>query len=240
MKDFLLNLNLESGHIRGYCPVCNAPEKSLVVTMEGRKVKWICHRASCNNQGSTLVRSFAGKQHSSFQQTDEYDTSQPFETLQNRHSAKPVLKGQEVREVKDETGALRGTVLRATAELRKANPNVPKDINRIEKGWVMLHFPSPLRSKSVIIVEDIPSANKMDRYFPCVCLLGTHLNEYKLEYLLNLGINHVIIALDNDATRKSIQISRKYMVKTSILPLQKDLKDQTDEDLKDIARRLNE
>jgi hypothetical protein len=118
--------------------------------------------------------------------------------------------------------------------------NFPKDINVIDEEWVMLHFPSPLRSRSVILVEDIPSANKMDKFYPCVALLGTNLNDKKLDYLLSLGINHVIIALDNDATRKAIKLAKKFMINTSILPLQKDLKDQTDEQLQEIARRLSE
>lgn len=104
----------------------------------------------------------------------------------------------------------------------------------------MLHFPSPLRSRSVMLVEDIPSANKMDKFYPCVALLGTNLNDKKLDYLLSLGITHVIIALDNDATRKAIKLAKKFMISTSILPLQKDLKDQTDEQLQEIARRLSE
>lgn len=104
----------------------------------------------------------------------------------------------------------------------------------------MLHFPSPPRKRSVIVVEDIPSANKMDRYYPCVALLGTNLNAEKIEYLLNLGIRHVIIALDNDATRQAVRLARKFMVSTSILPLQADLKDQTEEQLQEIARRLSE
>lgn len=104
----------------------------------------------------------------------------------------------------------------------------------------MLHFPSPLRSRSVILVEDIPSANKMDKHYPCVALLGTNLNDKKLDYLLRLGVNHVILALDNDATRKAIKLAKKFMISTTILPLQKDLKDQTDEELKLIAEKLNE
>ena len=104
----------------------------------------------------------------------------------------------------------------------------------------MLHFPSPIRSKQVIVVEDIPSANKMDKYFPCVALLGTNLNEEKLKYLLTLGIRHVIIALDNDATRQAIRLARKYCMTTTILPLQRDLKDESDEQLGVIAQQLQE
>ena len=99
-------------------------------------------------------------------------------------------------------------------------------------------LPSPITGKHVILVEDIISANKMNPYFPCVALLGVHLNEEKMEHLLKLGISHVIIALDNDATRQAIRIARKWCVNTSILPLARDLKDESDEALQEIAEYL--
>lgn len=138
----------------------------------------------------------------------------------------------------DETGKLRGKIYRLLQSERDTHS--PKDLNEIDRDWVMLHFPSPIRGKACIIVEDIPSANKVDKLFPCVALLGTHLNEEKLSYLLNLGIRHVIIALDNDATRKAIKLTRKFCINTSILPLQRDLKDEPEESLKRIIGELNE
>lgn len=116
----------------------------------------------------------------------------------------------------------------------------PKDLNQIDKDWCMLHFPSPINSSSVILVEDIISANKMHKYFPTVALLGTNLNEEKLEYLFQNGIRHVIIALDNDATRKAIKLAKKFCISCSILPLRKDLKDEEDEYLYQIAEKLYE
>lgn len=117
---------------------------------------------------------------------------------------------------------------------------LPKDINKIDPSWCKLHFPCPIDSSVVILVEDIPSANKMNPHFPCVALLGVHLSDAKLEYLLTQGISHVIIALDNDATRQAIRIARRFCIQTSILPLQKDLKDETEDNLKEIASVLRE
>lgn len=101
-----------------------------------------------------------------------------------------------------------------------------------------LHFPSPINSSSVIVVEDIVSANKMNPHFPCVALLGVHLNEEKLSYLLNLGITRVIIALDNDATLQALRIAKKFCVDTRVLHLRRDFKDDTEENLKAIAEKL--
>lgn len=103
----------------------------------------------------------------------------------------------------------------------------------------MLHFPSPINSSVVLLVEDIPSANKMNPYFPCVALLGVHLSEDKVNYLLTQGITSVIIALDNDATLQAIKLARKFAIASYILPLQRDLKDETDERLQEIAGELH-
>lgn len=124
----------------------------------------------------------------------------------------------------------------------RRGPDLPKhyskDINRIEEDYVGLHFPSRPTSDTVILVEDIPSANAMDEFFPTVALLGVHLSEKKLEYLVNIGIRRVIIALDNDATRQAIRLAKRFLITTHVLVLQKDLKDQTKEQLAELASKL--
>ena len=137
----------------------------------------------------------------------------------------------------DNLGEERGVVYRIKD---KSDKSLPKDMNEVDKDWCMLHFPAPISGGSVILVEDIISANKMFPHFPCVALLGVHLNEKKMEYLLQQGVNHVIIALDNDATRQAIRIARKWIVKLTILPLARDLKDETDERLQEIAEGLKD
>lgn len=79
----------------------------------------------------------------------------------------------------------------------------------------------------------------MHPFYPCVALLGVHLNEKKIEYLLSQGISSVIIALDNDATRQAIRIAKRWLISTSILPLERDLKDETPERLQEIAEKLD-
>lgn len=140
------------------------------------------------------------------------------------------------RLVKDNQGNTRGAVYRRSPELPKS---FPKDINRIERGWCKLHFPVPIRASTCLLVEDIISANKMCPYYPCVALLGVHLNEEKVEYLLTQGISSVIIALDNDATRQAIKLARRFAIASYVYPLQRDLKDETDERLQEIAEELN-
>lgn len=80
----------------------------------------------------------------------------------------------------------------------------------------------------------------MNAVFPCVALLGVHLSEAKIEYLMKQAIINFIIALDNDATRQAIKIARKYCINTRILPLERDLKDEPYERLIEIAEKLNE
>lgn len=125
----------------------------------------------------------------------------------------------------------------------RRGPSLPKhyakDINNIDKDWCKLHFPSPTNSNIVLLVEDIISAEKMNPFFPCVALLGVHLSEDKVNYLLTQGITSVIIALDNDATRQAIRLARKFAIASYILPLQRDFKDETEERLQEIARGLH-
>lgn len=123
--------------------------------------------------------------------------------------------------------------------MASASEDLPKDINEIDEDWVKLHFPSPVKGDSVVLVEDIISANKFNPLFPCVALLGVHLSEEKINYLMKLGITNFIIALDNDATRQAIRIARKYCINTTVLPLERDLKDESFERLIEIAEELN-
>lgn len=225
MKDLLLTLTLTNGQVRMACPVCRAKEKSLVVTIQDGHAKWICHRASCQQAG----------QHSVGTQLTSRKQEKPYYKHTERQVPPPPMALYQPRQVKDNQGNSRGFVYRRRTSTDKS---YPKDLNQIDSDWCKLHFPSPINSNAVILVEDIISANKMNPHFPCVALLGVHLSEAKLDYLLTQGISHVIIALDNDATRQAIRIARRFCISTSILPLLVDLKDDTEEHLEEIAIML--
>ncbi len=226
--------SLQEGVTRHVCPSCEGGsknEKSLVCTKEGRRIRWFCHRASCGYRGSSVLS--GGKLWA--ETTSESDDSLFNDSLLSGNTYTLNTAGRERREVRDHKGAVRGAVYRKP---KGSNIVGPKDLNDIDKNWCKLHFPSPLTSDSLILVEDIPSAEKMDKHYPTVSLLGVNLNEAKLNLLLDNGVKRVIIALDNDATRFALRIAKKYMIETTVLPLERDLKDETNERLIKIAQDI--
>ena len=255
MKDFLLGLDLEDGQHRVVCPVCSggtSRERSLALQCDGTSVRWLCHRASCQNRGQsgrTGIESSTSYTHKSSKNPlgfQHHHLPHEAQTQSHKQQHSDLMKpsvpqhnppqGYLPRLVVDNQGVLRGIVYRRTAVLPK---HYPKDINRIDPHWCKLHFPSPMDCSIVLLVEDIISAEKMNPYFPCVSLLGVHLSEDKVDYLLTQGITSVIIALDNDATLQAIRLARKFAIASYILPLQRDFKDETDERLEEIAGVLH-
>ena len=218
IKQLILGHSLPA---RFLCPFCNSKESTLAVFRIGSKIGYRCHRACCNASGAFYER--GEYVDTTSEEKPVVALSVPSEGLYSR------------REVLDEDGNSRGAVYRRKSTTPR---HLPKDINRIDKDWIGLHFPAPLSGKTVIVVEDIISANRMSKYFPCVALLGVHLNENKVSYLCRLGISHIIIALDNDATRQAIKLARRFVIQTSVLPLQRDFKDETEETLIEIAEGL--
>ena len=123
---------------------------------------------------------------------------------------------------------------------RRKNPNSskPKTINDFKEGWVGLHFPQIIGSSEALLVEDMFSAEAMSPLYPTIALLGTTLNEKKIDYLIKCGIINLSIALDADATRKAIALQRKWWMIKKIVPLRKDLKNCTPVELLKIREQL--
>ena len=242
MKDLLLSLALEDGQVRVECPICHSAAPTLCVTRQGNQLLWNCHRAVCQNRGRMTLRDGYNKATLRLLRLElqpETSSTNSQQQTRKQHKWHPTSekqrKGYKKRTVLDQNGEIRGIVWRREQHAPKS---WPKDINDIDQEWVKLHFPSPFKGDSVILVEDIISANKMDKHFPCIALLGVHLSEEKLNFLLTLGVKRVIIALDNDATLQALRIAKRYCVNTRVLHLQRDFKDDTEENLKAIAEKL--
>lgn len=226
MNQFIQSIlpSLHEGQQRIVCPFCeggSSKERSFVITKQGSSVFYVCHRASCNARGKAVTK------------RNMFAEDTPMSVKRKQTPPSEALYCPRI--VLNHLGEEVGRVWRRRPT---APQNLPKDINVIDEGWCMLHFPSPPEGDTCVIVEDIPSANRMDRYFPCVALLGTNFNEEKIELLLDCGIRRVIIALDEDATRKAIRLTRKYMLDTRVLPLQRDLKDESEAKLLALAEEL--
>jgi hypothetical protein len=100
---------------------------------------------------------------------------------------------------------------------------------------VKLYF-TPVSGEECVIVEDIPSAIKASRLKPAVALMGTHLNDKQANLIRSL-YSKVIFALDEDATNKSVKLANKYRLyfdEVAVLPLAKDIKDTSYEELENI------
>lgn len=95
-----------------------------------------------------------------------------------------------------------------------------------------------LQSSTVILVEDILSAIKVNRYYPGVALLGTALNDDKIIHLSDY-FNKVILALDPDAIKKAMKLKKKYegqFESFEVKLLKKDPKDMSDEELDEVFK----
>lgn len=58
--------------------------------------------------------------------------------------------------------------------------------------------PTALTPKAVVIVEDALSCIRVGRHFPCIALMGTHLTDVMLAYLLSKEFTQFIVFLDDD------------------------------------------
>jgi hypothetical protein len=98
-----------------------------------------------------------------------------------------------------------------------------------EPGGILNHASLP-----VLVVEDQLSALRASKWVNTAALCGTNLSNSKVMDLTKTRAKHVIIALDQDASSKSIDYLRKYgpfFEKLSVLTLEKDIKDCTDEEI---------
>lgn len=90
-----------------------------------------------------------------------------------------------------------------------------------------------------MVVEDIPSAVRVSMCgVNAVALLGTILNIEKATEIAEFS-GPVTLALDQDATEKSFHHARRWGLlwdEVQVLPLQKDFKDMTDEQIQEKLR----
>lgn len=94
-----------------------------------------------------------------------------------------------------------------------------------------------------IIVEDQISARKLATLgYRAVALLGTNLDKSQCAEIAEHGLGEVILALDNDAFAKAVQLSNRHrdVLPMGVVLLQQDIKNMNDADITRLfERRLN-
>ena len=139
--------------------------------------------------------------------------------------------------VRDKNGKEVGYVLR---KLDKSQAG-PKSVLHIDEdcailSWYPKGYGLDQKSK-LVIVEDQLSAIRASTYMDAVALIGTNLSENKVADIIKAKKRRVIIALDKDATGKAAILVKKYRVlfdSVELLPLDKDLKDMSRDELEDL------
>jgi hypothetical protein len=134
-----------------------------------------------------------------------------------------------VQPVRDYHGNILGSVLRVPpGDMRK-----PKAKSHTEEGAIAWHV-NPT-TPGLIIVEDIFSAIRAGDYISSVALLGTHLNDERVDAIRVAGLSPVYLALDADVYPQIIRYVQQFRSRLPMVPLKlaKDLKNHTPQELEE-------
>jgi hypothetical protein len=230
------------------------PKRSMSITREDDSLLYHCFRASCKRgHGVLFVLDSYCKTRRSNSDTPEADSKfkprdYPYYTVRaTRVNVGPScpLSDQELREQNVGYACDRRTVAYPIYSLEGRQVGVvdrsyigrnPKALTYWFNDVPKIHFPLSSRTSSTcLIVEDIPSAIKANRYITSAALLGTHMTNDVVMHLRN-HFDSLIIALDKDATDKAFELmhhSILFREGISILPLPKDIKDMDDDEVRE-------
>ena len=100
------------------------------------------------------------------------------------------------------------------------------------------------RSDKIVLVEDYPSAMRLNEDVPCTAMSGTSLQDAALMNIIRSGVKHIVIVLDADATTKAAKMAHQYRPffhSMAFVPLADlDPKDMNDEDYTSLVTQINE
>lgn len=245
--------------VREVCPFCQggtSGEKSLNVTVDDGAILWNCHRASCLEAGGigngTLVRTSERREPRKARVTPyegelTYLTDEWKDYLAQKigwkgwhlEEGRPMFAPEDNRvafPIFSPMGLRRGWVLRSYEPYDKY-----KTLTRMDVEEPHLSFYRPNNTPHVVIVEDIPSAVRASRYADAVALCGGGLG---LDYAWEIAAHYdtVVWALDADATTTALRLHSKYRMLfkggSSVLVLERDLKDEQEERLCEMLSQL--
>ena len=254
VREFVLDLGLTDGQsVRCTCPVCHSPNDFSVSNIDGlilyRCYKLSCHTSSAipislsvteiqerlRNRDATLSK----KKASDLWVIPEYviAPSQNNKALQTFIDRWDLHDVEILFDVKDK---------RAVFPIRSNNSLIDATGRSLDGGipkWFRYTGNAPVytscRGKpngTVVIVEDVISANTICSVCPNVtgmAILGTTLSSIHIEHIQDFV--HIIVALDPDATHKTLKYKREIESWTDrhtiAMRLQDDIKYKTEADI---------
>lgn len=119
---------------------------------------------------------------------------------------------------------------------------MPKSLTQLNEGEPKLAWYKWLRSSKVLVlVEDQVSAIKLAPYVHSAALLGTDITQAMVEEINSMKYERVYLTLDRDATMTALKSQlrlRNDLPNLLVVPLNKDVKDMSDEEIANLLRRL--
>ena len=255
IKNYLESLDLKEEYKhRGDCPKCKG-KNTFTATKEDGVVLYNCYKLSCSLKPGfvpiNLTTEEIATRLSNLKETKpvsiptftipEYITyPEPSQTNYHRFVSRWGLENEYLDvmyDVKDERVVflIRDKHKVIDAIGRSLNGSVPKWLRYTGNATVFSRCMGKPNGVAVI-VEDVISAIIVSKVCPNVtgiAILGTNINHAHMEYLQDY--TKIIVALDPDATHKSIEYRKEIQswtgIDTMAMMLQDDIKYKTEEDL---------
>ena len=229
------------------CPACrggSTEECTLSVTKEDGKLKWYCHRASCEFAGAEysgsnysrpsttkqvscrgVVGRILAKRSEAIPDSIKEELFQKY-SITDTHTARWGI-GWDEQSRRIVLPVLGTNQEQLGAALRTLDKTVkPKTLSHTEQGamaWYTNHT-----TKALIIVEDQLSAIRSADYMNSCALLGTNLSDERMEVIREAKFSPIYLALDKDAWSVAVKYAIKYRLQ--LLRLNKDIKNMTNEE----------
>ena len=212
------------------CPICEGGptiEKSFSLGRSPVGVWYKCWRAKCGAKGfieeNGTRTEYAGPSIEEIKKSQEEALTKTVRF----HIERASFNGERKFPIRAFDGKVKGVHLRRD-DYR---------VTHIYPGEVAGGFffpPSNSRWPLIVVVEDPLSAEAVSKYAVAYCLFGTNLSEDKVTELTETG-KKIWLCLDKDATVKAAEYILKYRFiapDMRLMPIQKDLKHWSDEELR--------
>lgn len=233
------------------CPACQggvSGDRAMAVSRRDGRLLWICYRASCSFKGSSAggVGYSGTKPVNTRGATGRWikrDASSLPERVVCLLLERYAIDANDIARFglgwSDERLMLPVYSLSGEEEgctLRSLDGAVPKSLAHIEPEAMAWY--RNRNSDDLIIVEDQLSAIRASKYMNAVALLGTNLNQDRATQIRKAKFSKVLLALDADAFDKAVGMARKFRsyLPMDLLSLEKDLKDMSDIELKELLQ----
>lgn len=206
------------------CPFCKSKDKSFSMKREKWYVYYMCHRDSCGKRGRCPMTSGHVVEDEPVKKVFPMPSLEvvPYDILQHLRDSysldgihinrlSPAWSAKDKRvwfPIKSPTGVESGGVLRSYES--GVFPKALIRLNEVDRPSISWYKNWTSGWDRVLVVEDVVSAVKATGAASTVAILGTHLSPGAILEMTGLNPSHVVLCLDPDATKKALELHKKW------------------------------